>query len=571
MDLEEALEALRRKIMGEVPIAPSGPAQIGQITVRPASRVEEVARVPAAVAEDYAQSLRRTRGMDSFRSYIPPVEDPNRPSNQEMIRRANEALALSRNAGTSDAELDARIEAEHGPKSTWKEPAPTAGGTAMYEDLLAAARQEARSDAIQSVARAGARPIPGAPAPASGAPAAKPLQGPTELDRARAVLEQARGPGPGPVAIEQRVPQAAVRAAASPEQKTQAAPGGGALGAEPAKAAMEMALAAIPSPDVRALLADRLKLAKDGDAELRAAQQREAQLTSLAGLQRQLGQAAAILGGERYDDTGAAAAERSAGLGTRGVMAQRGLQEKAAQGALDITGQMERERSARAGEALDARRLGEMERHNRAGEQLGWYEARTARARAMKDGAAYDKEVQKLAKEVGGNVAIGAEKLREIDSALREQGIGGIDDTGTKRDLQGAGPVTNLATRLTGNLFVSDKGARLRNSVVDLAAIILYLRTGKAANRAEAETVARSFGLAPGSSEQEFRQGIQRMRDEFAARSKQAEAGFSPGAVQTFEARGGTTAGKLGEIGRKPITRTVGGETRTWNGSAWVK
>ncbi len=532
MDLDQLLEDLKRRF-GDPPPAPSGPAQLGGIRVRPASRVEEIGRVPAETAEAHAAAFRRANGMPPPVSETVgsmPAEDAEREasrwrrenlSNDELIRRANEGLALSRsasspNANLSDEELDAKVQETLGPKHMWRMPSPTPEGTAQYGDLLAAAKKAT-----------------GAAAP--------------EQDWEGSWGYH--GSGPLPVKIESRTPAPAV-AATSPEKKAQTAPGGGALGADPKKAMMEMALGAIPNPDVRALMAKRLGLAMDGDTELRAAQQKEERLNSMAGLQRQLGQAASILGGDKYDDTAAAGAERSAGIGTRGVMAQRGQQDKNAQGAMDISAQLERERAARAGEGLDTRRIGESERHNREGEKIDWYQARTQREKASKEGASYDKEVQKLAKEMGGEVALGAQKLKEIDAALRTQGIKGIDDSGTKVDLQGAGPVTNLATKLTGNTFISQKGANLRNSTLGLAATIKYLRTGKTATQQEAAEIAQEFGMAPGSSETDFRQGIQRMRDEFVARARQKGAGFSDRAMDTFERRGGTTADTLGQIGR---------------------
>ena len=90
-----------------------------------------------------------------------------------------------------------------------------------------------------------------------------------------------------------------------------------------------------------------------------------------------------------------------------------------------------------------------------------------------------------------------------------------------------------------------------------------------------AGVIAQEFGLAPGSSEMDLRRGIQRMRDEFIARARQKGAGYSPSTVEMFESRGGTTAKALGEIGQGPgrgqISRTVNGETRYWNGTAWVR
>lgn len=479
----------------------------------------------------------RRQGLDPSRMR----PDWQNRSNEANINAVNDQLdrqraAASPNGNLSDAELDAKVQEQLGPKANWKSPAPTPEGMAMYNDLLAAAKKGQDGGDWEGSWGYGF----GKPRPGSGVKA---------LGKLPPMAKQ-----PPPTAT-----KTGAQASASPEAKTQTAPGGGAAGADPRTAALQMALGAIPNPDVRALMAKRLKLATDGDTELAAAQQREEMLGGLAGLQRQLGQAAATLGGDRYDDTAAAAAEKAAGVRTRGVMAQRELQDKNAQGALDIGSQLERERSNQAGEALKGRELdlegkkiAEGERHNRAEEGIGWYDAKTKREKAGKEGAAFDKEVQKLAKEQGGQVAIGAQKLREIDSALRAQGIQGIDDTATKRDLQGAGPVTNLVTKLAGNLMVSQKGANLRNSVLGLAATIKYLRTGKTATTQEANEIAQEFGMAPGSSEQDFRQGIQRMRDEFISRAQQSEAGFSDRAVKTFEGRGGTTAKTLSQISRPP-------------------
>jgi hypothetical protein len=478
-----------------------------------------------------------------------PVQMPDESwrgrSNEENIQRANDALARAKaarspNADLSRADLDAKVQQVLGPKDTWKTPSPTPEGMARYNDLLAAAKKASVSAPEQDweVSVGHIPPVP-----------------------------------VGPISIEKRVPMATRQADASPEKKAQAAPGGGALGASPQAAVMQMAMAAIPSPEVRALLAKRMGLAMDGDAELRAAQAKEERLGALAGLQRQLGQAASTLAGERYDDSSAAANERAAGAGTRAVQAQRQQQDANARGALDITAQMERERAARAGEGMDERRLAEGERHNRESEKIDWFQARTQREKSRKEGATADKEVQKLAKEVGGNVAIGAQKLAEIDAALRAQGVHGIDDLKTDTNLSGVGGFTNTVTRLTGNALLTQKGADLRNSTLGLAATIKYLRTGKTATKQEAEEIAQEFGLAPGSSEEDFRKGVQRMRDEFVARARQSEAGFSPGAVNTFESRGGTTARKLGEIGKDEpsIRKSVGGKTYEKRDGKWYE
>jgi len=221
------------------------------------------------------------------------------------------------------------------------------------------------------------------------------------------------------------------------------------------------------------------------------------------------------------------------------------------------------------------RRLTEEERANRAGEGLSWYRARTEREKAQREGAAGEQEIRRLAKDMGGEVAQGAQKLMEIDEALRAQGVRGIDDTETSVDLSGVGPFTNLTTRIAGNTFISQAGSDLRNPVLGLAATIKYLRTGKTATSQEANEIAQEFGLAPGSSEMDLRRGIQRMREEFIARARQKGAGYSPSTVEMFESRGGTTAKALGEIGQGPgrgrISRTVNGETRYWNGTAWVR
>lgn len=200
----------------------------------------------------------------------------------------------------------------------------------------------------------------------------------------------------------------------------------------------------------------------------------------------------------------------------------------------------------------DEARDSETARHNRATEAL---KARKGGA----GGGASEKDVQKLGKDTEGLARIKA------DVQLLEKLATSAEGT----DIPGAGV---LDTRKPAFMQSQDDTDSYQ-ATLRVAAELLHQQSGAAVTPSEAERFVESRGMGKGTTEQQFRTGAKALVRDLRAELAAKEAKYTPGTVETLRKRGGVTDLAPAANESKQITRTdpATGETRIWNGSAWVK
>jgi hypothetical protein len=169
------------------------------------------------------------------------------------------------------------------------------------------------------------------------------------------------------------------------------------------------------------------------------------------------------------------------------------------------------------------------------------YRAKTDRMKLEQDRAAAaasagvpavdEKDVQKLAKEIGDDpatIGAGIKRLRSM--------IAGKDD------IPGIGKFDSVRP----DLFQSDEGIKIRDQAQDLADVLLRMQSGAGVSDKERANAYRKYGIN-GADERAFINGMERLEADLKAKLEAKKAGFTPETVRVYESRGGTRVGEQSE------------------------
>lgn len=116
-----------------------------------------------------------------------------------------------------------------------------------------------------------------------------------------------------------------------------------------------------------------------------------------------------------------------------------------------------------------------------------------------------------------------------------------LDQQAAKDDIPGVGRWDSKKTGLL-SVFASDDDTRTMQTMRSVVGRLLKERSGTAASDAEVERVMGELGMGPGSTEQEFRVGLQRLRQDVGSALRTKQARYRPEVIQTYQQRGGKTA-----------------------------
>lgn len=172
-------------------------------------------------------------------------------------------------------------------------------------------------------------------------------------------------------------------------------------------------------------------------------------------------------------------------------------------------------------------------------------------------------------------------RLDAAEAIIRklDQDAGGPD----KADLPGFG---EAASKLP-DILISPQGVHLRQILRGVASEYIKTISGAAVTAAEEKRLLSTLGLNDGATEQQLRDGIRQLRAGIRATYRARAAAHNPEAAEAWRQQAGALGDSLyrddPEIrvetdytskvrdGRTYRTDHSTGETRYWNGSAWVK
>ncbi len=162
-----------------------------------------------------------------------------------------------------------------------------------------------------------------------------------------------------------------------------------------------------------------------------------------------------------------------------------------------------------------------------------------ANAAAMRGLAADRMKTEAEAKDQAGAQHLG-DKAGEGQSAARA--LDDIDATIAKSpdDIPGVGKYKSMVPDFLKPTVLSDEGMSVRNNARDVLGILLHKRSGAAVSPAELSRYEQMYGL--NGSDSQFKEGMARMRRDYASELAATQAGVSSGAKQKFKAAGGSLA-----------------------------
>lgn len=123
-----------------------------------------------------------------------------------------------------------------------------------------------------------------------------------------------------------------------------------------------------------------------------------------------------------------------------------------------------------------------------------------------------------------------------------------LDQMAAKDDIPGVGRWDSKKTGLL-SVFASDDDTRTMQTMRSVVGRLLKERSGTAASDAEVERVMTELGMGPGATEQEFRVGLHRLRQDVGSALSTKQARYRPEVIRTYQERGGTTAQ---DVARRP-------------------
>jgi hypothetical protein len=135
-----------------------------------------------------------------------------------------------------------------------------------------------------------------------------------------------------------------------------------------------------------------------------------------------------------------------------------------------------------------------------------------------------------------------------------------LDQQAALEDVPGVGKWDSLKTGLL-SVFASDDDTRTLQTKRGVVGRLLKERSGTAASDAEVERVMTELGMGPSASEQEFRVGLKRLRNDVGRALATKQARYRPEVVETYRQRGGTLASDIA------ATPTAGGERKQYSAS----
>lgn len=162
-----------------------------------------------------------------------------------------------------------------------------------------------------------------------------------------------------------------------------------------------------------------------------------------------------------------------------------------------------------------------------------------ANAEALRALAGKRIDVETEAKDQAGAQHLG-DKAGETLSAAKA--LDDIDAVIAKNpdDIPGIGRAKSLVPEVLKPIVLSEEGQNLRSNAKDVLGVLLHKRSGAAVSPAELRRYEAIYGL--NGDDAQFKDGMQRLRRDFAEELRGAEAGVSPGARKKFKEGGGKLA-----------------------------
>lgn len=116
-----------------------------------------------------------------------------------------------------------------------------------------------------------------------------------------------------------------------------------------------------------------------------------------------------------------------------------------------------------------------------------------------------------------------------------------LDKMSARDDIPGVGRWDSKKTGVL-SFLASDDDTRTMQTMRSVVGRLLKERSGTAASDAEVERVMTELGMGPDATEQQFRVGVKRLRQDVGNALATKQARYRPEVVQTYRERGGKTA-----------------------------
>jgi len=153
-------------------------------------------------------------------------------------------------------------------------------------------------------------------------------------------------------------------------------------------------------------------------------------------------------------------------------------------------------------------------------------------------------QARELSQRIGGSPTAITERLARIQGVLNKGG----------KDIPGIGPVDSRMP----SMLQSDEAQGLQADARELVNVLLNLQSGAGVSNQERENKYRNYGIAAGSTEAQFRNGMAALRNDLAKELRAKQAGFRPEVVQTYKQRGGIIPEDITQAGLATPTNPSG-------------
>lgn len=138
-----------------------------------------------------------------------------------------------------------------------------------------------------------------------------------------------------------------------------------------------------------------------------------------------------------------------------------------------------------------------------------------------------DKQIEVLSKRMEGAPALRSD-IATLEKLAGEDDVPGIGATGRLPDF-----------------FVSDEGVQLRQATRGIVGNLIKERSGTAASEKEIDRILGELGMGDGATDDQFRMGLKRLKQQSIEAMRAKEAGARPEAVEEARRRGLTTSQDL--------------------------
>lgn len=200
------------------------------------------------------------------------------------------------------------------------------------------------------------------------------------------------------------------------------------------------------------------------------------------------------------------------------------------------------------------------------------------RAESQKDrqGEQFDRKVENFGK-VSENNAQAYSALTQIDDALAESGIQGIDnlkvDGNSIKDSSGKSvDLPGISVPLLGRVTAHNSNAQtLESTMSKVFNVELKDRSGSAVTSPELDRLKIEFGQGKFNTEAQMVSALQRYKKAAAAALRNAEARYEKPIVEEAKYRGMVTSDSFAPKNSQPETKTVNGSTYQKVNGGWQR